>query len=140
MKLKLVESIITETFDASVDLEYKASDLETDQRVYGTVYYTADDVREDLWNLLSKDSKSGLSEDQFDLLAEDEDAWEDYLKANFDALVEKYYSQLCDIYEDQAREKLYDNWSSYSDESLKTQYDYDRKEYYDIVARGLRLR
>ena len=63
MKLKLVESIITETFDASVDLEYKASDLETDQRVYGTVYYTADDVREDLWNLLSKDSKSGLSED-----------------------------------------------------------------------------
>lgn len=63
MKLKLVESIITEAFDASVDLEYDASDLETDQRVYGTVHYTADDIREDLWNLLSEDPKSGLSED-----------------------------------------------------------------------------
>jgi hypothetical protein len=41
---------------------------------------------------------------------EDDDAWLEFLKDNFDKLFEKYYAQLLDFYEEEATEAAREQW------------------------------
>ena len=143
MKLKLIESI-KENFDSSFELDFDIDwlleDTDDEGNASGTIYIDIDNAADDLWEFLDDGSEETLTDEQRDLFAEDDAAWEAYLEENFDALVDKYIDDFRDLYRDRALDKLYDNWDSYSDEELYNQHDEDMKDYYALVARNLGLR
>ena len=132
MKFLLVESL-TEHFNEIIELEYDASDIDSDAS--GTVRVTLmpSDVMENLWDFITEDKQQLLSEQEYELYAEDDDAWEQYVINNFDMLWERYEDDFYNKYKEQASEKLYDNFDNYSDVSRPSQRDEDIRNFWRDV-------
>ena len=138
MKFRLVE-VLEQPFNETLELEYEASEVcdeEDEGKVSGyvTVNISPSSFVDAIWDIMTEDKKSPvLTEDEFEHFAEDNDAFESYLKDNFDMLVDKYDDELHKKFFDIARDKLYDQWDSYSDEDAFSQRDEDTREFWRNV-------
>lgn len=140
MRLKLVESLsenVDFTFELEFDIEELLEGTDDAGKASGTISLDIQDAATDLWDFISEDPDM-LTDEQAELFQKDNTAWEDYLDANFDELIDRYEEDFRDRYFDKALDKVYDNWDNYSDEEAYSQHDSDMGDYYDLVAAGLR--
>lgn len=123
-------SLLNEDLDETVELEYDVSDLDIDSDdsdVRGTVTIekTVEDIAEYvLVSILENDSSIVVDEN-------DDDAYYKYVDEHFDELFEKYENEIYKYFEDDARQKVYDNWSDYEYTEEDYWADYADDHYYD---------
>ena len=137
MKFRLVETMHP-NFDASIELEYEASDVcyaEDADKVHGYVTITIDssDVMEAFWDFMTEDKYPPLTEEQFELFAEDDIAYNNYVRQNFDMLYDKYEQDLLDRFKEEATDYLYKHWDKYSDKRPFSQWEEDNREFWRNV-------
>ena len=147
MKLKLVESKLFEEFDPSFELSYDAEELvvNTDDEgkyMYGTIDIDVYDVFYYLWEFIDEDKNKNeiISDEQLNIFAEDDKAWEKWVEENYTMLLDRYLDEFKEAYFETAQDKLYSNWDNHCDEKPFDQHEHDMKGYYDLVAQGLKLR
>lgn len=140
------KSSLTETAHKgeTVDLDYDKLTItlfgpkrdvdDWDEEDYTSSYtYTVDknDVATTIWeNFLTDEDVEDVPGGMEAL--EDEEKWQDFLKTHFDSLFEKYYDNLLDFYEEQARE-------AFSNEYTWEDYEYDAAYDNAVAAREILL-
>ena len=114
--------------------EYEEEDVTKDF----TYKVDAEDVAKAIWEeFISEDDVTGVY-GGLDAL-EDEDAWLEYLNANFDKLVDKYYGGLLDYFrdaaEEAAEEEFQDDFARTHDDNPDPDRAYDEwrdSQYFDV--------
>ena len=138
MKFKLVE-MLEQHFNEFLELEYEASEVadeEDESKVQGSITITVSpsEFSEAIWNIMIQDKKHPvLTDTEFEQLSEDNEAYEKFLKDNFEMLVEKYDEELHTEFKDVAHEKLDNKWDDYSDEDQFSQKSEDEREFWRNV-------
>ena len=105
MKLKLIESKLFEKFDPSFELSYDAEELVVDtddegKYVYGTIDIDVDDVFYYLWEFIDQDENKNeiISDEQLNIFAEDDEAWENWVEENYEMLLDRYLDEFKEAY------------------------------------------
>ena len=138
MKFRLVE-VLEQPFNETIEIEYDAADVcsEDDEgKVSGQIIIQVkpSDIVYYMWEFMTEDHVNPpLTEQEFELFAEDDDAYETYLKTNFDSLYKKYETNFYEEFKDEAKEHLYSNWENYSDSKPFSQSEEDRKNFWRDV-------
>ena len=147
LKLKLVESKLFEKFDPSLELTYDAQELvidtdDEDKSMYGTIEVDVDNVLYYLWDFIDQDDDKNeiISDEQLNIFSNDNNAWEMWVEENYQMLLNRYIDDFKRVFFETAQDNLYSNWDNHCDEQPFDQDKSDMDDYYDLVARNLRLR
>lgn len=140
MKFRLVE-VLEQPFLKTLELEYDANEICADEdkgKVSGTVKISLSpsDIMESIWDFMTEDRHNPpLTEEEFEVFSEDDDAYEQYIKDNFDTLFDKYEDNFYDKFQNVAVDKLERNWDRYADEDSEpySQREEDRREFWRNV-------